>query len=143
MEKELEYFLGILKAKDIRLTRQREAILKVLLDSGRPITALHIFLDLEDSFPKLQLSTIYRNLNYFQAKGILRKMELDINKKESYFELIQGEHHHHLICVNCEDIIPLDCPLKDYEKKIKDETNYTIIDHKIKLFGICPDCKES
>lgn len=142
MERELACFMENLKEKGIRLTRQREAIIKVLLDAGRPVTALHIFSKLENKYPKLQLSTIYRNLNNFENCSVVRKMDLDINKKESYFELVLGEHHHHLICIKCDDIVPLDCPLQEYEKKIMRETDYTIIDHKIKLFGICPRCRD-
>ncbi|MEJ6949922.1 Fur family transcriptional regulator [Natronospora cellulosivora (SeqCode)] len=143
MKRELDDFIIVLKEKGIRLTKQREAIIDVLLEAERPITALHIFQKLEEKFPKLQLSTVYRNLNHFEDCDILRKMDLDINNKESYFELVRGEHHHHLICVDCDDIVPLDCPLQDYQKKVCSETNYTIIDHNIKLFGICPDCKKN
>lgn len=143
MKENFTRFKERLKEEGIRLTRQREAILMVLLDADRPITALDIFSVLENDFPNLQLSTVYRNLNYFEKKDLLRKMDLDRDKKESYFELMLGEHHHHLICVDCDEIVALDCPLRDYETQLKAETNYTILDHKVKIFGICPKCQKS
>ncbi len=130
-----------LKNKGIRVTKQRQAILKILLDRNYPLTANHIYSMLEDRFPQLRLSTVYRNLNMFVDKNLVRKMELDPNNKESYFELSTGEHHHHLLCVKCNEIVPLDCPLKEYEKTISNKTDYTLIDHKIKIYGICPKCK--
>ncbi|MFP4661254.1 MAG: Fur family transcriptional regulator [Halanaerobiales bacterium] len=130
-----------LKSRGMRDTKQRQAILKVLVDEERPLTAAVIFSRLEEKFSGLRLSTIYRNLNTFVEKNIVRKMELDFNNKESYFEYIKGEHHHHLICVECNEIVPLDCPLKEYETELKSETNYTLLDHKIKIYGICPECQ--
>jgi Fur family ferric uptake transcriptional regulator len=55
--------------------------------------------------------------------------------------LLQGDHHHHLICLKCGKIIPLECPLKDYEEQISDQTKYNIFEHRLKLYGLCPDCK--
>lgn len=132
-----------LKSRGIRDTNQRQAILKVLMEKSRPLTAYHIYNNLKDNFPQLRLSTIYRNLNTFVEKKMVRKMELDPKKKESYFELNDGEHHHHLVCVECNEIVPLDCPFKEYENELKDKTNYTLLEHKIKIYGICPKCKES
>lgn len=131
-----------LKNKGIRVTKQRQAILQILSDRNCPLTANHIYSMLENGFPQLRLSTVYRNLNMFVDKNVVRKMELAPNNKESYFELSTGEHHHHLVCVKCNEIVPLDCPLKEYEKTIRNKTDYTLIDHKIKIYGICPKCKE-
>ncbi len=131
-----------LKNKGIRITKQRQAILQVLLDRSCPLTANHIFSLLEERFPQLRLSTVYRNLNMFVDKNVVRKMELNPSNKESYFELNIGEHHHHLVCVKCNEIVPLDCPLKEYEKTIINKTDYILIDHKIKVYGICPKCRK-
>lgn len=137
-----ELLQGILKGKDIRLTWQREAILKILYETPRPLTAGDIYLRLMDLYDTIRLSTVYRNLNLFVKKDVLRKIELNINNKESFFEFVQGEHHHHLICVKCNEILPLDCPLKKYEEELVKDTDYAILDHKVKIYGICPKCKE-
>ncbi len=130
-----------LKEKGIRNTEQRMAILKVLLEEKKPLSARDIFLRLKGENPKLHLSTIYRNLNSFSEKNLVRKMEFELNKKENYFEILDGDHHHHLICIRCGEIIPLDCPLKHFEKEIKSKTSYYLIDHQIKLYGLCPHCQ--
>ncbi|MFW5971909.1 MAG: Fur family transcriptional regulator [Bacillota bacterium] len=131
-----------LKDEGIRMTRQRKAIVNLLIDNKRPMTASDIYTILSRDDKNLRLSTIYRNLNMFVKKKVVRKIDLNIDKKENYFEFIQGEHHHHLVCVKCNEIIPFDCPLQEYEKEISERTNYHILDHKIKMYGICPQCKK-
>ncbi len=130
-----------LKDKGIRMTRQRRAIIDLLINTKKPMTANDIYTILSREDETLRLSTIYRNLNKFVDKKVVRKIDLNIEKKENYFEFIQGEHHHHLICVKCNEIIPLDCPLQEYENEISKKTDYHILDHKIKMYGICPNCK--
>ncbi|HLV09197.1 MAG TPA: Fur family transcriptional regulator [Halanaerobiales bacterium] len=128
--------------KGIRCTEQRLAILKVLLEERKPLSVRDIFNDLKKKKQEIRLSTIYRNLNRFVNKGLVKKMELKPNKKEKYFELKDGNHHHHLICVNCGKIIPVDCPLKLFEKDLSSRTKYRILDHRIKLYGLCPKCQK-
>ena len=130
-----------LKDLGIRVTRQRLEILNLMADQNKPLTAAEIFDKLKKSNLKLRLSTVYRNLNKFVENNLVSKIEIKMDKKESYFELLQGNHHHHLICLKCGKIIPLKCPLKNYENKISDQTNYQIVEHRLKLYGLCPDCK--
>jgi len=135
----LELWEQKLKDKGIRWTKQRRMIIRVLLASTRPLSAQDIFAKLQRDYPKLRLSTVYRNLNSFKDGKIVRSLNLTGNEQK--FELIDGNHHHHLICIECDDIIPLDCPLKDFENKLKDDTGYTILDHRMKIYGLCPNCK--
>lgn|SRR5690554_6267587 len=141
MKESREVLQDILKDKDIRITRQRKAILEVVYKEDKPLTASYIYGKLQEDYPSLRLSTVYRNINLFVKKGLLRKMSLNIDNKESYFELVKGEHHHHLICIQCNSILPLDCPLGKFEEKLNKETDYIIVDHKIKIYGICPECR--
>ena len=130
-----------LKNLGIRVTRQRLEILNLMTDQNKPLTAADIFAKLKKSNPKLRLSTVYRNLNKFVENKLVSKIEIKMDKKESYFELLQGNHHHHLICLKCGNIIPLKCPLQDYEDLVSQQTNFKIVEHRLKLYGVCPDCK--
>ncbi len=109
-----------------------------LAQNVRPISAQELFDQIRYQNSKYRLSTVYRNLNLFEEKKIVRRINIDY--KESIFELALGEHHHHLLCMKCAEIITLDCPLKEYEEELQRKTKYTILDHKLKLYGICPKC---
>ena len=130
----------LLKEKDIRCTKQRIEILKIIDDNDIPMTAAEIDNELDNKDFKIRLSTIYRNLKHFSDKGVLRK--LNFHGDEKRYELLNGKHHQHLICIKCGEIIPIKCPLGKYEKDIKNKTNYKIIRHDIEMYGICPNCQE-
>lgn len=135
------YWKEQMSTRGIRTTKQRMAILHVLIEQRRPLSAQDIFFRLQENNPRLRLSTVYRNLNLFTEKEMVRKIDFRLDKRECCFELVSGEHHHHLICIDCGEIIPLDCPLRDYQRKISQETEYTILDHTMKIYGLCPQCK--
>lgn len=129
-----------LKAKGIKCTKQRCAILKVLVESDVPKSAEEIFTQIKKDQPQLRLSTIYRNLNYFVREEIVRKLKF--TTQASKFELITDKHHHHLVCVDCNEIIPLDCPLEEYKAELKSKTSYRITEHRMKFYGLCPTCQQ-
>ncbi|MGM0472177.1 MAG: Fur family transcriptional regulator [Bacillota bacterium] len=132
--------IALLKEKEIRCTNQRKAILKVLYQIDRPLSAQEILNQLKSKHPKLRLSTIYRNLNLFEVNNLINR--LNFTDQETKFELLTDKHHHHLICQVCGEITPLDCPLNNFEEELSSKTDYTILDHKIKVYGICPHCKK-
>lgn len=128
-----------LRAEGIRCTQQRVNILDLLLNQERPLTAKEIHQRLKEAEIELRLSTIYRTLNLLEENEFIKK--LNITSKESKFELLTGPHHHHLICLNCNELVPLDCPLQEYEEKLSRETGYQVEDHSIKFYGVCPNCQ--
>ncbi|GAB6098713.1 Fur family transcriptional regulator [Halanaerocella petrolearia] len=129
-----------LRSKGIRCTKQRCAILEVLIDIKHPISAQDIFARLKEGRPKLRLSTVYRNLNYFVGENIVRKLKFD--EHENKFELDEGNHHHHLVCLDCEEVVPLDCPLDKFDEELGTQTGYSILEHRMKFYGFCPECQK-
>ena len=129
--------------KGIKCTDQRMLIIDVLKKAETPISAQEIFHKLQKIKPDLRLSTIYRNLNLFEKKDLVKKINLDKDYRENRFELCNQRHHHHLICLHCGEIKPLSCPLKQFKKEIISTTDYELVDHSLKIYGICPECKKS
>ena len=132
----------LLKENGIKVTRQRLAILQLLSDSDSPMTAEDIYLAIvEGEAGPANLSTVYRILDVFTQKGILIKTNLNLEGKGTY-ELNHREHRHHIICIVCNEIIPVKgCPLGDYEKKLRKATGYEILGHNLEIRGVCPNCK--
>ncbi|NUM35772.1 MAG: transcriptional repressor [Candidatus Brocadiae bacterium] len=122
-------------------TQGRNHLLDVLEKTEIPLTAEDIYLKLKEKSIEINLSTVYRILDLFVAKGIVSKSTSSISNK-SQFELAKKEHSHHLVCIQCKKTLTLaGCPLKCYEKKLKNKTQYDITGHKLEIFGYCPDCK--
>lgn len=67
------FWIDKLKEKGLKVTRQRLAILEVLVEENFPLSAQNIFSKLRRNNPNLRLSTVYRTLNSFVEKKIVRK----------------------------------------------------------------------
>jgi Fur family ferric uptake transcriptional regulator len=132
----------LFKKNEIKNTNQRKEVFKILMDNEIPITAEQIFIKLKKIKKDISLSTIYRILELFLDKELILKTILS-DEKKAMFELNKKEHKHHLICIKCKKILPIDnCPLDEYEKLLEKKTNYRIKTHKLEILGYCPLCKE-
>ncbi|MFW5999733.1 MAG: Fur family transcriptional regulator [Halanaerobiaceae bacterium] len=134
---EIEAWEEKIKQFGIKCTEQRRVILTVLLEADRPLSAGEIA---ERS--EIRLSTVYRNLNLFVEKKLVSKFHLDKDGLENRFEISRGEHHHHLICQDCGEIVPLSCPLRGLAEKIGRRQNYRITGHSLNIYGLCSRCRK-
>lgn len=132
-----------------RLTATREAILEFLNKSSKHMSAKEIYASLQTSYPALGLSTVYRTLDLLARMGIITKLTLgDGQSRYECKATEQKEHHHHLICTKCGEIIDysefLDEELrlvKKTEEKLERKYNFKIQDHNIEFLGICKKCR--
>ncbi len=129
-----------LKSKGYKITRQREAILKVLSsDECRLMTAQQIYEEVNATMPGTNFSTVYRNLEVLTQENIVQKIE--INRDAAYYELApdRDHHHHHLICKSCGSIKTTDfCPFE----AMKDEDGFMPVEHRFEVYGYCKNCKQ-
>ena len=127
-----------LKSKELKTTRRREAILEVLRETQKPMTAEEVYMAVLPQ-THMSVSTAYRTLATLTKKEILTK-ELGQDGK-AYFRLNDHRHCHFLRCTGCGEIIPLDgCPIENLEKEWAEKTGYEITGHSLELSGICPKC---
>lgn len=129
-------FIEQLKQRGYKLTKQRQAILNAFMDLEKPLaTAQHIFEKVVEINPGINFSTVYRNLDVLVQEGIARKITFD--QGAAYYELIDGKHHHHLICKGCGKVQCVEyCPLGDMPMK----EGFVPIDHSFEVFGFCKEC---
>lgn len=104
-----------------------EDVYKALLDSG------------EDE--GLALATIYRVLTQFESAGLINRLHFEGGT--SVFELNQGAHHDHLICVKCGKIEEFfDEAIEKRQQAIAKKNDFEITDHSLHIYGICAVCKK-
>ncbi len=109
-----------LHAQSYKLTPQREATVKVLLEREEDhLSAEDIYLLVKDKAPEIGLATVYRTLELLLELQIVEK--INFGDGVSRYDLRQEgfEHfHHHLVCVECGSIEEIfDNLLEDVEKK--------------------------
>lgn len=128
-----------LKERGYRLTPQRLAILEVIKGAQGHVTIHDVLEALVDSYPTLSQPTVYRNLQWLKAAGLVAETDMGGDCHE--YEYI-GEHsHHHLICVECGERLELpDDILDSLREQIHHQYGYAPRVEHFAFFGICPRC---
>jgi len=133
-----------LAEKDYRFTPQRQAVLEALLEhAGEHLSAEDVHALVKREHPDIGLATVYRTLDLLSGLDMVQK--IDLGDGRSRFELgDSGEHyHHHLICVECGAVAEFDIDLlESLETLVAKRTGFKVLDHQVKLFGLCGECRK-
>ena len=138
---------GRLSERHYKMTPQRKEILQIFVDSneGSHLSAEEVYELLKQKDFDFGLATVYRNLELLNELGILNKVEFGDGRAR--YELSaanpQLHQHHHLICLNCKKIIEFeDDLLDDLENLIAKKSGFEIVNHEVKFFGYCSECRK-
>lgn len=144
MENIINQYECILQKEGYKLTNQRKEILNVMYDKRHEHLScedVHEIISKEN--PELGIATVYRTLQLFEKLNIVYKINFDDGLSRYELNLGTENHqHHHLICIKCGKVkeVKLDL-LEALEDQIEREGNFEIIDHNVKFYGYCEDCK--
>ncbi len=121
----------------MRMTHQRKMILNLLSKTHQPKSAEMIF----EELPKetLNLSTVYRTLDAFFAQGMISKSTM---KNTAYYYINQKNHHHYMICIECQKMYEIDCHLDHIADHVAKQHNFKITHHDMTVYGYCEDCQK-
>ncbi len=122
----------------MRLTHSRKLVLDIFQSESALLCAEDINKKLEGE--AIDLSTIYRTLDYFTAKGILAKSTID---KITYYYLKDGDHHHYMICTDCLVRFPIECEIDKMLRKSIREHKFQVTNHDLTIYGYCLDCAKA
>ena len=131
-----------LKQAGLKVTLPRMKILKMLQHPGSPhLTAELIHRMLADSGEEIGLPTVYRVLTQFQVAGLVKRHHFEGGL--SVFELDQGTHHDHILCLDCGRIEEFcDEDIERRQRLIAQQLGFELAEHRLILYGHCtrPDC---
>ncbi|GFK95902.1 Peroxide operon regulator [Fundidesulfovibrio magnetotacticus] len=138
----LAAILERLKAKGLRLTPQRLAIVKaVLAHPGHP-TVEQIHREILNDYPTTSLATVYKTVALLKAEGEI--LELGFGEQGSRYDGLRPRPHPHMICSRCGEILDLELDdLDDIVARFAASTGYAVDSHRFDVFGVCPRCRES
>ena len=136
-----EIFRKALKAHGLRMTGQREAILKALHATHHPVSVEEIYAAAHKNCSVLDLSTVYRTLDLFQEFGIVSVV--NTHGLTFYEHLGLAEPHIHLLCNSCGKIfsIPLG-EVQPFLNVLNDRYQFQVDPTEINFQGLCDDCQE-
>ena len=133
-------FKSLFKDKRLRLSHPRFLIYQELSNAEAPLSPQELYQCLLKKRRKIGLTSIYRSLDLFESLGILFKI---INGSSVKYKLCESEdHHHHIICKACGDVVELNfCDISNWSKKVTESTGYQVTDHQLNFYGFCKTCK--
>ncbi len=131
-----------LKKAGLKITLPRLKILQILESRKmRHMSAEDVYKALLESGEDVGLATVYRVLTQFEAAGLVSRHHFE--EGHSVYELNQGEHHDHILCVKCGKVDEfMDEVIEERQRRIAEDAGYQITDHCLYIYGICKDCQE-
>ena len=123
-----------LRKAGLKITLPRLKILEILESaSNRHLSAEDIYKDLLDSGEEIGLATVYRVLTQFEAAGLVTRHNFEGG--HSVFELDDGEHHDHMVCVETGEVIEFTSDeIERLQGEIAEQHGFELIDHSLVLY---------
>jgi len=128
----------LMEQKGIKVSHQRLRILDYLEKNRVHPTADMILNDLKNELQSLSKSTVYKTLNTFVEKGVLRELTIEENEVRYEYDL---QDHGHFKCMGCGKVY--DFEYRFNVDDIKELKGFRIDDKNIYLKGLCRDCNSS
>ena len=126
-----------LKQAGLKVTLPRIKVLDILQDNDDlHMSAEDIHVALIKSGEEIPLATVYRVLTQFESAGLVQRNNFEGG--HSLFELNQGEHHDHIMCLQCGKIEEFfDEILEERQHLMAKQTGFELAEHCLILYGNC------
>ena len=100
------------------------------------MTAEEVYSLLKEDGQDIGLATVYRVLTQFEQAGLLIRHHFDSDR--AVFELNQGEHHDHLVCLQCGRVEEFyDEEIEKRQKEVAESRGFSIHEHSLQIYANC------
>jgi len=122
-----------------RLTPQRTLVWDVLRQQDSHMSAEDVCARVQQQFPHINMSTVYRTLELLVALGLVRETHLGPTRR--FFEVEEEIPHHHLVCDRCGEVAHLhDEDLGTLDPLLRHERGFAV--RELTVFGRCRNCQD-
>lgn len=145
MENRLEKIKKQLHSSSYKLTPQREATVRVLLEHEEDhLSAEDVYLLVKEKAPEIGLATVYRTLELLTELKVVDKINFGDGVSRYDLRKEGATHfHHHLVCIECGSVEEIqEDLLEDVEKIVEERWNFIIKDHRLTFHGVCRNCQK-
>lgn len=134
----LDDLVARLRSAGHRITPQRLAIIKTLVDSGEHPSVEQIYRRVRKDFPTTSLATVYNTLERLKEMGEVLELP---SSGGSRYDGLNPQPHPHLRCTVCGAIEDLDVDLGPAAQEVAARRGYADVHHRLELYGVCPRCQ--
>jgi Fur family ferric uptake transcriptional regulator len=127
----------ILKENGYSLTQPRLIVFDLLLDQ-EPLSLVELH---NRAAGKLDRASLYRIIALFEQIGIVQRVNIGWKYKIELSDKF-AEHHHHLTCIKCHKIIPInEQELEEFVSNLAAYNHFKPIEHQVEIQGYCETCQ--
>lgn len=138
--KDREKLKELIRELGLKVTTQRIQILEILKYEKKHSTAQGLFEEVHKSYPNIGFATVYRFLRFLSKSGCIT--EVRVGNSPARYEWKTKEHHDHLTCIECGAVTEFESDkLEQLQVDIAQHFGYTLTDHLLEMYGICPTCR--
>jgi len=129
-----------LKSAGLKVTLPRIKVLEIFRTAEtRHLSAEDVYHRLVGQQAEVGLATVYRVLTQLEEAGMLARNTFNAGK--AVYELNEGKHHDHLVCLACGRTEEFNDPtIEKRQKAIAESFGFTLRDHHLALYGYCQAC---
>lgn len=141
-DRELDRFRGFLADQSLKLTRERQALVREIFSTHYHFEADELHLRLKEKNIKISRATVYRTLDLLVRSGMVRRVHL--GEDHYHYESVEPDSHHdHLVCATCGSVIEFhDDELERRQREICSEHRFSPTFHNLQILGICHACQK-
>jgi Fur family peroxide stress response transcriptional regulator len=135
-----EELIAALKDQKFRLTPQRVELVRLIAVSEGHPNAARLYTAIRARFPTMSLATVYKTLALLKELNQVVEIEL---RDDRHYDGNRPQPHPHLVCLKCSRILDAELDLEPATlRRLEENSGFRISRPQIKLYGLCPDCKE-
>ncbi|MFC1729266.1 Fur family transcriptional regulator [candidate division KSB1 bacterium] len=135
-------FKVYLHTKGLRYTPERDVIIREIFSNANHFDADELYLKLMTYNNNVSRATVYRCLNLLESCDLVNKTSFG-ERHYHYEHTYKRKHHDHLVCKKCGKIVEFtDLTIEQRQKDVCSRYKFILTDHKLQIFGICPDCQK-
>lgn len=138
----VEQFKQYLAKQGLRFTRQRRAIADVFARSGKHLSLQELLELARGEESSIGYATVYRTMKLLADGGLAVEHQF-ADGQARYEPAAEGEHHDHLVCIECGRIVEFeDDTIERRQDAIAERLGFRVTSHKLEIYGECitEDC---
>jgi len=129
---------GRLNEAGFRAGAARTQVIELLEGEHCAVTALEI----DERLPSVGRASVYRTLEQLEQLDLVHRVSVG-GEMVAFERSDPGGHHHHLVCMRCERLVPFeDRGLEQAIHRVGEEADFEVVSHDVLLRGVCPACQE-
>jgi Fur family ferric uptake transcriptional regulator len=131
-----------LKRVGLKLTGQRDTILKTFLEQREHLSTDELYRQVKKKDAKIGFTTVYRTLKLFTECGLASEVAFH-DGIARYEHQYNRRGHNHMVCTECGSSVEFFTPeLEKLEQEIGKKYRYLTTRHSFQIYGVCDECQK-